>query len=148
MTKKKEKTSEEQLVKKYVNQVIANQKSNNMIRGDRLEKYKSKKKSNNTLKMDDDFYFTVVFQSEKQKTAFLNHVKFYEEEVKEVGVKPIRVVNGIELARRMGCDLEMEEPVNEYPLPDLDLMPYVLDNEDYSALEEEAKKYKLNEQES
>lgn len=80
---------------------------------------------------DSDFYFSVVFQSAKQKYEFL---EFFS---KKFGLgldsvksndEIIQVVNGIKLAEKIGLDLKVETSP-PYPYPNLELKEMALDNE-------------------
>lgn len=124
---KKEK-SESELVKEYANKVIRN-----TVHHGRVEKRFdgfNDKSVNKKLWTDTDFFFSVVFQSSEQKYKFMEFLldKFGDEFVEVDGKGQIQIVNGLGLAKAMGCELKLEKRA-DYPLPNLDLMPFVLDNE-------------------
>ena len=81
-----------------------------------------------------NFFFSVVFQSKKQKYDFLEAVEKF---LKEKGIQlqidegygyPVQIINGYILARQFGIDLK-EEISREYPLGDKRLKTLALDTE-------------------
>lgn len=121
--------SEEELVLKYVNRVIMNQAYHNRIDQSKFEglEYKSNTKN---LWMDTDFYFSVVFQSSKQKFEFLEkweqiHKALEDED--EQQLNKFKIVNGLRLAEALGISL-IPETVKDYPTGNLDLMRFCLDD--------------------
>lgn len=82
---------------------------------------------------DADFFFSVVFQSAKQKVLFLEFLK------SKIGISfetepnspfQIQIINGLKLAEKMGCPLPIVTPT-DYVYPDLALKAVVLDNENF-----------------
>jgi hypothetical protein len=128
---KKEKIvkSESELVHEYANRVI----DGKAARGHKDERFAYTQKETQTNKqlwLDQDFQCHLVFQSKAQKYEFM---AFLEEkfgfEFDEMEGHQIQIANGLRLARLMGCDLKPEKSA-PYPLPNLDLMPLVLDYEE------------------
>lgn len=79
---------------------------------------------NKDIWFDTDFFFSVVFQSEAQKYAFLKAAGWIVDQDEQV-----QIVNGLELAKKMGIALRPEVAL-EYPYTDLELRPLVLDSEE------------------
>ena len=122
-TKKAEPT-EAELVRKYANRVIRNDQYHG--RGKIVEYEKSVSKN---LWMDQDFFFSVVFQSSEQKREFLKFlISKFNYSVEDKENYSIQIINGLELAKSMGIELKTEES-KDYPTGNLDLMPFVLDPE-------------------
>jgi hypothetical protein len=124
----KEEPTERELVHKYVNRVIMNQIYHGRIDDDRFAGLKQDKAVNKNLWMDADFFFSVVFQSSEQKYQFLEGLKA------KLGVEfdsmdEIQIVNGLLLAKAFGIELKEVES-KDYPTGNIDLMPFVLDNEE------------------
>ena len=127
--------TEEELVHKYVNRIINNEKYHGRINDEKFSGISNEKKANKNIWMDNDFYFSVVFQSAEQKYKFLEAVGIYEEDneiVKATG--KVKIINGLEFAERLDIELEKEE-VFPYPTGNLDLLPYLLDTEDLTVKE-------------
>lgn len=121
--------SEKELVHKYVNRIINNQKYHGRIDEEKFKDINYKKKVNKNLWLDQNFYFTAVFQSQEQKHKVLEAIGLTEEQIDEAYYSgKINIINGIELAKKLGIEIELEER-EEYPLPELELLPYVLDTE-------------------
>lgn len=125
--KPKEKPSEIELVKRYANQVIAKTKTRNF--DDRnIDLIKNEGTTNRQLSMDTEFYFSVVFQSSKQKYEFLDAIRIkFGLQNEFTDQEKIQVVNGLSLAKSLGIELNIEKSQN-YPIGDLELRPYVLDD--------------------
>jgi len=117
--KKKLQKPESEIVREYAEKII----HRHITRGHADRVFKNKKTTNKDLWMDTDFYFSVVFQSSKQKMAFLNAVKWMIEDGSQ-----IQIVNSLKLADAMNVKLERES-MGDSPTGDLDLRPFVLDNE-------------------
>ena len=94
---------------------------------------------NKDLWLDRDFYFSVVFQSKKQKYAVMaaleelvrTHTEHKEFELDEPEGSQVQIVNGVRLAQLLGIEIQLETS-REYPYGDLDLKPYVLDEEAFT----------------
>lgn len=112
--------TESELVHRYVRKTMQNQKYHN--RG--IEEYKINTK---TLWRDIDFYFSVVFQHSSQRDQFLEALKIVSPETHAGG--SIKIVNGLKFAEALGIKLERIE-AKDYPLPNLDLLPNILDDEE------------------
>jgi hypothetical protein len=121
---KKEKVvkTEEQLVREYVDRVIGGKIARGHV-DDRFAYTKKESTVNKELWMDQDFFFSVVFQSFEQKYAFLEALKIDTELCERV-----QIVNGIKLAEKLGVKLK-KEVARPYPYPDLDLREIILDDE-------------------
>jgi transposase len=122
------KKTEKELVHQYANTIMAKQRTRGMVK----EKFKDMRgdKPNKDLWMDFDFFFSVVFQSREQKVQFLEFLakqnniepdKFFDSTVTQI-------INGLELARAIGCPLK-KEIANEFPLGNIELKDLVLDDE-------------------
>lgn len=120
--KPKDQPSEAELVKKYVNRVIMNQIYHGRTNG--FSGMEHSHSVNKNLWMDQDFFFSVVFESTQQKEEFLKKARWCA----ETGDDQIQIVNGLKLAEAMGITLKRETG-REFPHGNLDLMPFVLDNE-------------------
>ena len=125
--KKQEKT-EKELVLEYAQRVIDGKKSRGHI-DKRFEYTKKEGTVNKTLWLDTDFFFSIVFQSSKQKYDFLKFLydKYQIPLENEYG-SAIQILNGLKLAHRMGLKLDAEIARN-YPYTNIDLQPLILDNE-------------------
>lgn len=123
MKKPKVKKSETELVQQYAKGIMHRQ----MTRGQADRVIKSGTTVNKDLWLDTDFFFSVVFQSTKQKNSFLEQlVKKFQLSVDEDD--KIQIVNGFKLAEKLGIKLELEKAA-EYPVGALELRPFVMDNE-------------------
>lgn len=120
----KEKPSEGELVKKYVNRVIKNQIYHGRVDTQKFEGMEHTHTVSKNLWMDTDFYFSVVFQSSEQKYEFIKAVGWPVEDPDG----QVQIVNGLALAKKMGVTLKLET-TKPFPTGNLDLMPFVLDNE-------------------
>lgn len=137
--KKKERdnpVSEETLVHRYVNRTLNNQRNHGRVDNKKFKDLAYEHKVNKNIWMDNDFYFSMVFESSEQKYKFLEALGFYEEDAEEMKLanRNVRIINGLEFANRLkdkGVNIELEEvqAIDNYPKPDLALLPYVLDNE-------------------
>lgn len=122
--------SEEEEVKKYVNKIINNQKYHGRIDG-KFKDIAYKEKVNKNLWLDSNFYVSVVFESEEQKVDFINQIGVTQEEIAEaIYCGKVNIINGLVLAKKLNIKLKPEKR-DEYPLPELDLLPYVLDTESF-----------------
>lgn len=125
---KNEKKTESEIVQEYANKVIRNTIHHGRVEK-RFEGFNDKS-VNKKLWTDTDFFLSIVFQSSAQKYAFMDFlVEQFGDEFIEVDKKgQIQIANGLVLAKAMGCELKLEKR-SDYPLPNLDLLPFVLDNE-------------------
>lgn len=122
--------SEEQIVTKYVNRIINNQRYHGRVDTTRHPNMKYDKKVNKNIWMDNQFYFSVVFQSADQLGKFIDELGITVEEQQEIAVGgTLKIVNGLKFAEKLGISIEKIKAEN-YPLANLELMPYVLDNEE------------------
>lgn len=122
--------SEQALVEEYANKVI----NGKIARGHFDKRFEWHKReqgtTNKDLWMDTDFFFSVVFQSEAQKYAFLEEFcKKFGVDIDTTSDGQIQVINGMGLANRMGIALKPEVAI-EYPYTNLELRPFVLDSEE------------------
>jgi len=125
--------SERELVHKYVNRIINNQKYHGRVDKEKFKDIAYEKKVNKNLWLDSNFYFSVVFQSAEQKIDFLNKLGVTTEEIEEaIYCGKQSIINGLKFAKKLKIELE-EENREEYPLPDLELLPYILDTENISS---------------
>ena len=127
---KKEKIvkTEAELVNEYVGRIINGKKSRGHV-DERFAYTKADGTVNKEMWRDQDFFFSVVFQSKTQKYEFMAFIeeKFGFEFDEEIGHQ-IQIVNGLRLSESMGCVLKQEKAM-PYPYGSLDLKPLVLDNE-------------------
>lgn len=120
--------TEEELVKKYANRVIKNQ-----IYHGRVDESKFKGMEHHTVSknlwMDTNFFFSVVFQNEEQKNEFIwQIVERHRINIDGIPKSRVQIINGLELAKALGIELKPAK-TREYPTGNIDLMPFVLDNE-------------------
>jgi hypothetical protein len=121
--------TEEELVKKYVNRVMNNEKYHGRIDTDKFEGIAYEKKENKNLWMDNDFFFSVVFESAEQKIDFIDSLGVDLEDAENYHESGrVSIINGIKFAEKLGVKLEREKSSN-YPTGNLDLRPYIMDNE-------------------
>lgn len=121
--KPKPQKSESEIVQQYAKGIMHRQ----VTRGQADRVIKTGTTTNKDLWLDTDFFFSVCFQSTKQKNAFMDQF------VKKFGIAvdendKLQIINGLKLAEKMGIKLELEK-ASEYPTGSLDLRPFVLDNE-------------------
>lgn len=121
--KKKSEKSESELVHDYVKKVIRGKQSRGHV-DQRFAYTKSQKTVNKELWLDTDFFFSVVFQSEKQKYEFLQKLGIEADNDGQ-----IQILNGLQFAKKLGIDLEKESAL-PYPTGSIDLMPLILDTEE------------------
>lgn len=114
--------SEAEIVRSYANRVIKNQQYHGRI-ADKFKGLKQERSVSKNLWMDDDFFFSVVFQSSEQKYEFLKQLGV---EVDKEGT--IQIVNGLKLADKLNIALKLET-TKDYPTGSIDLKPFVLDTE-------------------
>lgn len=120
---KKQKKSESEIVQQYAKGIMNRQ----VARGQADRIIKTGTTTNKDLWLDTDFFFSVCFQSTKQKNAFMEQfLKKFQIEVDEND--KLQIINGLKLAEKMGIKLENEKAFS-YPVGSLDLRPFVLDNE-------------------
>lgn len=121
--------TEAELVLRYANRVIKNQQYHGRVDTEKFDnlEYKTNTK---TLFLDVDFFFSVVFQSSRQKYEFMEKWEQMHSAVDSEFSK-IQIVNGLKLATALGIDLKLETS-REYPTGNLDLMSFVLDEETIS----------------
>jgi len=120
---KKPKPTEEELVKRYVNRTIMNERYHGRINEKKFEGLAKTDAVNKKTWMDTDFYFSVVFQTSEQKYEFLKALKAPVDEKDR-----IQIINGLELAKLLNISIKTVT-TKEYPTGSVDLMPLVLDNE-------------------
>ena len=120
--------SESQLVHEYVDRVIGGKVARGHV-DDRFAYTRKAGTVNKELWLDTDFFCSIVFQSFEQKYEFLEAL------AKKTGViadlddaSQIQIVNGMDLARRLGIELKRETRA-AYPIPDLELRPFIMDDE-------------------
>lgn len=121
---KKAEPSEEELVKKYAKRVMMNSRYHGRVDGEKFKGLKKESKENKNIWLDDDFYFSVVFQTAEQKNEFLAKAGLMVYD----GVTTNKIINGLEFAESLNIELK-KETTRKYPTCDIDLMPYILDNE-------------------
>jgi hypothetical protein len=124
--KVKETKSETQLVHEYVAKVVRGKQSRGHV-DERFAFTKQDATVNKNLWLDTDFFFSVVFQSEAQKYAFLKAAGWPLSPQEEEG--QIQIVNGLKLAQALGVKLKIEKRL-AYPQGDLELRPFVMDMEE------------------
>lgn len=124
------KKTETEIVHTYVDKIIKGKVSRGHV-DKRFGYTKSAQKRNKDLWLDTDFYFSVCFQSAEQKYEFLDAL------FKKTGVKvetspddQIQIVNGLKLSEALSIPIQ-KETMLDYPYGDLDLRPFVLDNEKF-----------------
>lgn len=126
--KKKAKKTETEIVQEYVDRIIKGKAS----RGHTDKRFDYTKKSdtvNKEMWLDTDFFFSVVFQSSIQKYAFLEALhKKLGVTVENFDKSQIQIINGLKIAESLGIELKKESAL-EPPVGNLDLRPYVLDDE-------------------
>ena len=124
---KVEKT-EEELVHRYVNQVIGGKLARGHV-DKRFAYTKAEGTVNKEMWLDTDFFFSVVFQSSEQKYKFLEDFqKMFKFELEDFYGTQVQIINGVKLAGSMSIELK-KETAREFPYGTLDLLPYVLDDE-------------------
>jgi len=121
--------SEEQLVKEYADKII----NGKIARGHYDKRFDWHKRNegntNKDLWLDTDFFFSVVFQSSEQKYQFLKQFcEKFNIKVETSEDEKIEIVNGVKLAQNLDIAIRKESML-EYPYGDIDLRPFVLDNE-------------------
>lgn len=114
--------SEADIVQQYAKGIMHRQ----VTRGQADRVIKTGTTTNKDLWLDTDFFFSVCFQSTKQKNAFMDQF------VKKFGIAvdendKLQIINGVKLAEKMGIKIELEK-ASDYPTGSLDLRPFVLDN--------------------
>lgn len=126
---KKEPVSETETVRKYANGIIHRQ----ITRGHAHKSMQSlgpSKTTNKDLALDTDFFFSIVFQSARQKEQFL---KAFCEKF-SIGIDAVKervqIMNGMKLAAALQIPVTKEQ-MDKPPYGSLDLRPYVLDNETF-----------------
>lgn len=118
---KKEKT-ESELIHEYAKKVMRGKQSRGHV-DERFQFTKGERTVNKELWLDSDFYFSVVFQSSRQKEEFFKKMKLVPDE--DLGMQ---IVNGLKLAERLGIALT-KEIAEKPPTINLDLLPFILDDE-------------------
>ena len=125
--------SEEELVRKYAKRVIMNDRYHGRVDKKKFKGIAKTESVNKNLWMDTDFFFSVVFESAQQKMEFLKKSGLIKliEKADEAFLEgdQVQIINGIRFAKSMGVELSAESR-REYPVGNLDLMPFVLDNEE------------------
>jgi len=120
--------TESQTVREYANTIISKQSRRDHV-GDKFEDLKMKKATNKQMWRDQDFFFSVVFQSRDQKYEFLEALgKMFNIDVNYYGQNTLQVVNGLKLAKSMEIPLE-NELVYDYPCGNIEVHGFILDEE-------------------
>ena len=125
--KKKEARTEQDIVRSYANRVMQNQLNHGRVDHEKFTGLTKGKIENKNLWMDIDFYFSVVFESARQKYEFLEKLNI-EAEI-DPTIPRLQIINGVKFAESLGIKLEVKEKRFDYPTADLDLKEFVLDNE-------------------
>lgn len=115
--------TEAELVTKYALRVVRNQIYHG--RGHVAHSHTINKK----LWLDYDFFFSVVFQSSTQKYAFMEALRAKFPGIEFDEKEQIQILNGLLFAKLLGIPLEMET-ARDFPAGNLELMPFVMDNEE------------------
>lgn len=118
----KVKKSETDIVQSYAKGIMNRQ----LTRGQADRVIKTGHTTNKDLWLDTDFYFSIVFQSTKQKGQFLE--QFFKKFGISVDEKFPNIMNGPKLAEALGIKLENEK-ATDFPIGDLALRPFVLDDQ-------------------
>lgn len=123
--------TESELVHKYVNRIIKNQQYHGRIDTEKFAGLEYEKTVSKNLWLDTNFYFSVVFQSAAQKMEFLEKWEAFSDQL--VGesmssISKLQIVNGLKLAKALNIELK-EETTRPYPTGNIDLMPFVLDDQ-------------------
>ena len=122
--------TEAQIVQRYANRIINNQQYHGRIDESKFPNLKYDKKVNKKIWMDENFYFSVVFQSSEQVVEFLDKLGMTTDEVDQfVEAGSLKIINGLKFAEKLGISLE-KIPKSDYPLANIELMPYVLDQQE------------------
>lgn len=125
--KPKQEKSEEQLVREYADKVVKMRQSTGYI-DKRFDYSIPKQTTNKELWTDTDFYFSVVFQSSKQKNEFLNQlVEKYKIPVeKDFADFSNQIISGLIFAQALGFKLSQEQ-IEPNVMKDVDLREFILD---------------------
>jgi hypothetical protein len=123
--KSRPKKTEAELVRDYADKVIKGKIAQGWV-GKRFNTIFEGKSVNKNLWLDTDFFFSVVFQSSEQKYDFLEKMNFQVDATWDGS--QVQIVNGIKLAEQFGIQLRLETAA-EFPLPNAELLPIVLDYE-------------------
>ena len=126
--KLKPEPTEEELVHRYVNRTIKNSQYHGRVNTEQFQGLEYDKTVSKNLWLDTDFFFSVVFQSRRQKLEFLEKWEQIHDSIDIDIPNRLQIVNGLKLAKALGIELKKEES-REYPLPELELLPFILDNE-------------------
>jgi hypothetical protein len=122
---KKPVKTETELVQQYAKIIMDKQTTRGML----SDKFKDMEKQTPTknLWQDNDFFFSVVFQSRDQKYRFLDflHEKFNITS-NDNGTMSIQILNGLKLSEAMGLELK-KEVANDYQPCNLELKDLILD---------------------
>ncbi len=129
--KVKSEPTESELVHKYVNRIIKNQQYHGRIDTDKFQGLEYEKTVSKNLWLDTNFYFSVVFQSTRQKMEFLEKWEAFSDKL--VGesmssISKLQIINGLKLAKALNIELQ-EETTRPYPTGNIDLMPFCLDDQ-------------------
>lgn len=121
--------TEAEIVRRYVNRVIKNAGYHGRINTQKFgELAKEQTQSvNKDLWLDSDFYFCIVFESDVQKYTFLDALELRGLEIPSNRMR-LTMINGLKLAEFMKISLKRETG-HTYPLGQLDLQPFVLEDE-------------------
>lgn len=120
--------SEAEIATQYANIIMKKQRTRGQL-SSRFSEMETDVTFNKDLWMDTDFYFSVVFQSKRQKIEFL---AFLEEkfniDFEYSDENAIQILNGLKLAKNMGLELK-KEVASEYPCGNIELKSFILDEE-------------------
>jgi hypothetical protein len=116
--------TEAELVREYATRVVRGHMAAGRVENNRFNDLHNSRQTGKDLWVDTDFFFSVVFQSQRQKYEFLKQLGAPIDDKIQV-----QIVNGLELAKLMRITLTPEVP-KPYPTGNIDLMPFVLDNEE------------------
>lgn len=128
LANKKPERTEADIVRQYAKIIIDKQRTRGMI-SEKFSELKAQQTINKNLWQDQDFYFSVVFQSRAQKYEFLAFL--YEKfgaDWTDDGEGMIQIVNGLKLAAGLGLELKPEVAM-DYPCGNLELRDFILDKE-------------------
>lgn len=127
--KQKPKPTEEELVRRYVNRTIRNAQYHGRVSDEKYNGLGYDKPVSKNIWLDTDFYFSVVFQSKRQKLEFMEKWEQMHPAVDTDLPSKIQILNGLKLAKALGIELQLEES-KPYPTGNIDLFPFIMDNYD------------------
>lgn len=126
--KEEDETPEEVLVHRYVNRVIRNSQYHGRVDPEKYKGLVYDKTISKDLWLDTDFFFSVVFQSRRQKLEFMEKWTQMHTAVDTEIPGRLQIVNGLKLAKALGIELSPETSM-EYPTGQMDLLPFIMDFE-------------------